>query len=477
MRNLLTLCGFEQNEIDMILPRAEAAFSRLGIEKEDFDRAANRLRNYYDMELNGIKRAIGLCIRDVIDTILAREDGKKIIYGIMASCLEVLGTAVRLYSDDVHVSQITNSFPFVLGCVFGKLEPILEAAESKWLKAGGVRHCGNVKACSGLMSLGMLPKPDLLVTSGQLCDTAPKTVDLLHEFYDIPVCYFDTCQDTSFQEYPDLTRPGRLLARSLRELSKTISRTVDIEITDDVVTEAITKRNELGGALRRLQSLLESSDPLALSPTHDQVWACLNTSSFNLPSLKEAVAVINEIYQQVERRILNGEGVLPKGAPRIISTLPANSSDPRQEHLLSELGIASVSFEAGLFPLHGNRYIDFELETPSDPYEMIAWNLQKPLFHVAGARASIIVEACKRLNVDGVLCRYHVGCRNVSADAMILRDEIDRQLHIPVLLLQWESFDPRIYNEAELRTQVQAFKEIMTKRLTVKGLNKDLMTQ
>ena len=164
-----------------------------------------------------------------------------------------------------------------------------------------------------------------------------------------------------------------------------------------------------------------------------------------------------------DNRVSCGKGILEKGAPRILSTLPANASDPRQEHLLCELGIASVSSEAGLFPLHGNRYIDFEEEKPIDPYEIIAQNLQKPLFQVASARASIIIEACKRLGVDGVLCRYHVGCRNVSADAIILRNEIVTQLGIPVLLIQWESFDPRIYNEEELRAQLQTFKEIMKK--------------
>ena len=478
MIDLLTLCGFEENELTAILHRAEVAFRRLGIGDEDVKEARKRLNKYYDMELPAVRRAIGLCIKDVIDTVLAREDGKKVVYGIMASCLEVIGTAVKLYSDAICVTQITNSFPFVLGCVFGKLVPVLEAAESEWLRAGWVRHCGNVKTCVGLLSLGLIPKPDLLVTSGQLCDTAPKTVDLLHDLYDIPVCYFDTCQDASFDEYPDLRRPGRLLAKSLREMSQKIEEIAGFEITDDMVLEAVERRGKLGQAVRNLQTLLEGSDPMALSPTHEQIWACLSTSSYNLHNLEEATAVLNALYREVfEDRISCGKGVLQKGAPRVLCTLPANASDPRQEHLLCEMGIASVSSEAGLFPLHGNRYIDFGPEKPTDPYEMIAQNLQKPLFQVVSARASIIIEACKRLGVDGVLCRYHVGCRNVSADAIILRKEIIRQLAIPVLLIQWESFDPRIYNEVDLRAQLQTFKEIMTERTTAKGLNKDSMTQ
>ena len=217
MIDLLTLCGYEEHELKADLSRTQRGFRRLGITDGDIEQAKQRLNKYYDMELPGVRRAIGLCMKDVVNTVLAREDGKKIIYGIMASCLEILGTAVRLKSDEIFVTQITNSFPFVLGCVFGKLVPILEAAESEWLKTGEVRHCANVKICAGLLTLGLIPKPDLLVTSGQLCDIAPKTVDLLHELYNIPAYYFDTCQDAAFKEYPDLKRAGKLLAKSLRE--------------------------------------------------------------------------------------------------------------------------------------------------------------------------------------------------------------------------------------------------------------------
>jgi hypothetical protein len=48
----------------------------------------------------------------------------------------------------------------------------------------------------------------------------------------------------------------------------------------------------------------------------------------------------------------------------------------------------------------------------------------------------------------GVLGRFHVGCRTVASDALIIKDAIARQLDIPILLLEWASFDRRIYNES-----------------------------
>jgi hypothetical protein len=173
MIELLRLCGFEAEDIESDLPRVEKVFTRLGIDDEDIDRGKQRLNTYYDMELEGVRKALGLCIRELVNTVLAREDGKrKILYGFMSPGFSILGTAVVTKSKDVFVADIATCLQFVLGCIFNKMTPILGAAEHKWLKSGKAYHCGNVKTLVGLLALGLIPRPDLLLTSGQLCDTA-----------------------------------------------------------------------------------------------------------------------------------------------------------------------------------------------------------------------------------------------------------------------------------------------------------------
>lgn len=466
MIDVLRLFGFEEYEFKTEIPRIEKAFGRLGITHEDIERGKERLSKYYDMELRSVRKAIGLCIKEVVNTVLAREDGKKkIIYGLMAPGFETLGTVVNSKSDEIYATQITQCFQFVLGCVFDKMVPILEAAESKWLKAGRIHHCGNLKTFVGLLSLGLVPKPDLLVTSGQLCDTAPKTVDLAQELYNIPTYSYDTCQDREFKEYPDSSRVISLHAKSLRGLSRKMQEVVGFEITDDLVLEAMKARGKLGQAVRTLQTSLESNDPLIVSPTHEQIWYCMGTLSHSASNLEKPAAILNTMYQEIlENRIESGKGILEKGAPKILSICPSNASDPRQEHLLGELGIASVSSETGFCPIHGGRDIDFDQERPTDPYEMLSQGLHRTFTQGLSARIAIIIAACKRLGVEGVLCRYHVACRNLVADAIILRNEIVKQLGIPVLLIEWESFDPRIYDEVQLRTRLQVFKEAMKER-------------
>lgn len=462
MIELLKLCGFETDEIELELPRIEKAFNRLGITDEDIDRGKKRLNKYYDIELEGVRKAVGLCIRDLVNTVLARDDGKrKIVYSFMSPGFEILGSALVSKSEEIYVAGLAQIFHFVLGCIFNKMSPILEAAEYKWLKAGKVRHCANVKALVGLLDLDLVPKPDLIVTSGQLCDTAPKTIDLIQELYDIPTYSFDTSQDREFREYPDAKRAIDLLAKSIRRLSLKIQDVVGFEITDDMLLESINARSKLQQNTRNLQTLLESSDPVPISTTHEMLWYCVSALPLSVSELRKPTAILSTLYTELQNRVNKGKGVVEKGAPRILSLIPHHFADPRWEHLICEVDIAAVSSETGFFPMHGNRSLDINEAKPKDPYEIIGQALHSSLSQGLSARIAIIIEVCKRLSLDGVLGRFHVGCRIGAADALIIKDAITRQLGIPVLLLEWEGFDPRIYKEEQYKRQLELFKEAL----------------
>jgi benzoyl-CoA reductase/2-hydroxyglutaryl-CoA dehydratase subunit BcrC/BadD/HgdB len=461
MIELLTMCGFETHELETELPRIERAFHRIGITTEDIGRGKERLARYYDIRLQGVRKAIGLSIREVVDTVLARDEGKKkILYGFMAGGFEILGSAVVTHSKDIHVSMLAPTFQFVLGCIFDKLIPVLEAAEQKWLKSGKVCHCANVKTLVGLLTLDIIPKPDLLVTSGQLCDTSPKTLDILHELYNIPIGYFDTCQDREFKDYPDSKRVISLSATSLRDLTHKVQEVVGFEITDDMLWDTINGRNEPRRIFRDVQNLMETSDPQPICATHETL-----LSFFSIPistvSNSELCAILSTLCKELQKKVDRKEGVVPKGAPRILNLLPPNASDPRLDYLLCELGFASVVSETGHFPVHGNRYIDFNEDKPNDPYYAIASTLHRSLSQALCSRTAIISEICKNLHIDGVIGRYHVACRTTVGDPLLMKDVINASLGIPVTVLEWESFDPRVYNEEQLRRRLELFRDSM----------------
>ena len=111
MIELLKMCGFEADEVETELPRIEKAFSKLGITAEDIERGKQRLTKYYDIELKGVRKIFRLCVLELVNSLLVREEGKKRLS--TASCRQVLSYLVRhWYLNPKRCFQYIIAGPF-----------------------------------------------------------------------------------------------------------------------------------------------------------------------------------------------------------------------------------------------------------------------------------------------------------------------------------------------------------------------------
>jgi hypothetical protein len=78
--DLLKLCGFEVDEIEKERPRIDRAFGILGIDDEDIKRGEMRLQEYLDIDLLGVRRFLGIWMRELVNLVLAREEHDKVVY-------------------------------------------------------------------------------------------------------------------------------------------------------------------------------------------------------------------------------------------------------------------------------------------------------------------------------------------------------------------------------------------------------------
>jgi benzoyl-CoA reductase/2-hydroxyglutaryl-CoA dehydratase subunit BcrC/BadD/HgdB len=338
---------------------------------------------------------------------------------------------------------------------------VLEAAEQRWLKEGKAFHCANVKATLGLLALEMIPRPDLLITSGFLCDTAPKTLDLIEEMLGIPTCSYDVCSDAEFSEYPISRRVLEYGIKSTRRLINHIEEVVRVKITDSMLLETIEARSGFSKALRKIKEFMDTSDPVPIRANHDIIWHCVNILARGTTEFEEPTDVLNLAVHELTARVRKGEGPVKKGTPRVLSLLPSHFMDPRWEYLPYEYGMAVISTENGFFPPHGKRTPDTGKIDPGNPLEIILQYLKSSMNQNLSGRIAVILKVCENLKVDGVLNRYHVGCRIQIPDAMIMEEAITKELGIPVLLLEWEGFDPRFCNEDTFRMQLETFGNLL----------------
>jgi hypothetical protein len=460
MHEFLELCGFDDKESAAFLPRVQDVFARMGLTADDVEVAKRRLTTYYDMELRGVRRLMGLFLKDFCNIVLMREDGReRIVHCCMLPGMDLLGSAIMDNTDKVGLISPNTTFMVVLGCMFGKYVPILEAAERQWLRAGVVAHCGMVKSRVGLISLGLIPRPDLTITSGYVCETSPKMNEILEQVYGIPACFVDTMEDRELREYPDASRATAFAAKSMRAASRRIERETGFAITDDMLWRVLEGRRPFDEAMSRLSELIRCSDPVPLGSTHLNLFMAVSCISFTGNQLAETVDILDTLYAELLERNLKGIGVTPKGAPRVLGMFPNHHSDPRWEHQANRAGLAMVAFDfQNASELAGSAGA---LLNPGDPYEVIVQNLHGSFTQPLGGRIAIVLDFCRRLGVDGVLYHYHLGCRYVVGDAMLVRDAIMKELGLPVLMVEWDNFDPRSYNQEQYEAKLETFRALM----------------
>lgn len=460
----LKLCGFESQEIKKELPRLEKAFKILGLGLEDVKQAEERIVDIFDTQLKGVRKFLGIWIKELLAMVLAKEEGKKVIYGIWpAPCEPFL--AALLPSRNVYVGFPDITLVMILGGMFNKLSPILEAAERHALPAGAA-HCSLNQTRLGAHLLGIIPKADLSIAWGVICDESPKTEELLHEIFGQPVVYCQRCQDEDLAEYkqtfPEVNpRSIEFLASEMTKANRKLEEVLGFKITDEILAEATKKRREFAIGFLRLVELMKA-DPIPISQANLTLPHILLNCSYQ--DLEAPIEAIHILCEEVEQRVKAGVGVVEKGAPRVLHSLLASLGDPGLTRMIEELGIA--------IPLVEGAYTHPARPTTklTDPTQIIARRLlRQGLMSCISARIDGIAQACRDWNLDGVIWVNHFACRQGGTDAYMLKKAVTEKLGIPMMVLDADIYDSRDYTRHQMRTRIETFAEMLRVAKATRG--------
>lgn len=461
MRELLELCGFEPGEIEAELPRIQKVFDMFGITPEDIERGKERINQFWDPELKGLAKIRGLAIKELVDTMLAKEEDKINLCASLPSATTDILNAASFHSDNVRATYPDVLVLMVLGYIFDKLDAILEAAEAHFLRPGAAQ-CSLLQTRLGLNILGLYPKCDLMMSMGNLCDALPKTDEALGIYFNIPVNYINCCQDRG-ADWEDMYRSKDFFTREIKKAKTRVSEVVGFEVTDEMVNEARRIRRDAAIYATKLYDLVINSDPIPISAAAMQyirIFRAMPVSRSTQEGLNEASKLL---YEEVEDRVNRGVGVVEKGAPRILYAPLVSLSDPSIIHMIEGLGIAIPLTEDTILVPDGELRPQMDDRgRGEDPWERVAYALiQRSIEASVPMRIQALIGAVKRYHLDGVLNLFHYSCRFFAGDPLILKDAVEKETGVPVMVLEGDLYDPRFYTAEQLRTRIEAFAEMM----------------
>jgi len=455
--DLFRLCGYEDDELQRERPRIDGALKRLQLGPPDIATAEKWVRQGHEVALTGVRKLLGVWLKELVDLVLARDEGKRIFYFGFPT-IPGPGLAIKTASNEIYSGCPDSILCHTLGQIFNKLTPVIVAGEERGLPAGHAM-CGLQQVRSGALALGIIPVPDLVACSSYYCDMGSKADELLKETYGHPTVYIDGSMDSRWGEYPDYS-PERVefLGGQLNKLFDTVKEVLGVEVTHDVWRQAMSNALPYFTAQHRLTRLI-LADPMPLSAADVELAVALGVSSTGR-AFTDGPEALSILCQEVEKRVDQGFGVLEKGSPRVL-TVVDSLSDPSIANMMRDVGLAVCASIFSVQPASQDAR-QFTYATLGE--RRAEWVMRDALFHSSFGVVRRCEEAVKALSIDGVVWGYLYNCRPAAILSHMVKKYVEENTGVPVLSLEVDIYDSRDYSAGALRTRVETFSEMLRAR-------------
>jgi len=453
---LLTLCGFDESEMLNQKQRIEKAFKILELGPADMEKAVSRVQDNFDIELSGMRKVLGVWIKELFDLVLAREEGRKIIY-FGYPPFQYTGLVIKAASkseNDFYIGCPEAVLCQTLGQIFGKLVNVLEEGESTGL-APGHAMCSMLQIKNGALEKGIIPIPDLSIATSYFCDMGPKADELMQYKYGYPVEYLDSSLDSPWGLWPEYDNGNvKYLGAQLTSLFSTLKSMFGLEINEEIWDKARLLAGRLYAAINKLVTHLQA-DPIPLG-TANTAMIYNYTMGCTGIALKEGAEAVEILVDEVGRRVEKGIGVVPKGAPRVYIVL-TSFSDPVFNRMIEEVGL-TVPFNLALLPP-----LQFPATYPSPTLgeQRAEQAMLGGAYHSSYGWIKRNTESLKDAELDGIIYNYQFSCRPLVCSSKLGKINIEKETGLPTLLLEMDLYDDRNYSASSLRTRLEAFAEML----------------
>jgi benzoyl-CoA reductase/2-hydroxyglutaryl-CoA dehydratase subunit BcrC/BadD/HgdB len=395
---------------------------------------------------------LGLWLKSLIDLVLAKEEGKKVVYTSMPPLFHILNGLV-IASDDLYVTSPDITLTIALGGIFGKVSHLMEIAEGDLLPAGSA-FCSPIQVKLGAIDAGLIPVPDLLVSSGFVCDQTPKIDELLNLRYGVPVIYGDGPHDEYEKIWPRVNdKRVKFFTHESKEILAKMKDVLGCTVTEETAKQADLRASIIFNKCNQVFDLIKNADPAPVSFNSIGFLARLVKLGVNTTTVSgDPAGLLDLFYSELQEKVNKGEGIHPKGAPRVgVVTL---YSIPEPLKIIEEAGLAIIVDFTGL----AIPQVDIMESNYDDFWEHGA----ETLLHFCGLKfPRRLVHMCREWKLDGAILNFQIGCRDISVGTLKSRDLLTKELGIPSLVLESDLSDPRHVSVESIRSRVEAFAEIL----------------
>ena len=349
--------------------------------------------------------------------------------------------------DLLNAMGVTSCFVEFVGAMLastGTVEPLLEESERSGFAPD---TCGYHRSVIGAARRGLMPIPDFLIGTTCPCSGGLATIENLARHFEKDLFVLHIPQDAS-------GRNVRYLADQIRDMAAFVTDHTGEHLDQGRLREAVERTNRARTVITEVFRLAR----YVPSPASSRDLANFGVVSALFLGTEAAVTIAEAFRDEFKARIEAGESGVPDERLRLLWIQNRiQFRNPLVKMLESEYGASIVVDEL--------NEITWDPIDPDDPFPgMAARAISIPFNGAFANRVRHLKKLAQEYKVDGAVNPCHWGCRQ-GTGARGLVEEGLKEVGVPVLNLEVDCIDPRNFAEGQLRTRLEAFLEMIHKRV------------
>ncbi|RLC89938.1 MAG: 2-hydroxyacyl-CoA dehydratase, partial [Chloroflexi bacterium] len=296
--------------------------------------------------------------------------------------------------------------------------------------------------------LGGMPRPDLLVCCNNICGTVLKWYEALAALYDAPLFVLDVPFQRTTPAEPHIIT---YVADQLQEFVAWLEAHTGRRLKPDKFRSVLALSRE---AVALWQEILEFGQ-YRPSPINAPDLFVAMAPIVALRGTRRAVDCYRRLRAELEERVAHSIGAVPGERCRLLWDNIAIWY--RLYRFFRPFMDAGACFVADTYTNAWTVELDLE-----EPFVGLARAYTGVFINVdLSTRLRIISDLARRFEVDGVVMHANRSCKPFSIAQNDMRDTLRDELGLPVLILEADQCDARLYNEGAVRERVAAFLEML----------------
>ncbi len=460
--DFLRYVAFTDEQVEQNIEDWIAACEKLSISEDDVLYAMNEyIPENWDVKFLGVRKIIGAIIHETIDLCKAtryKQEGKKILYGILPAILTSYQAIKSCGGDDVYVAFPDIFLAKVLNSFFHRLEPMLTCAEASGMSYG-CRHCALNKTRITACEQGLIPAPDIIWTWGLNCDEGPKTDEyincLIDESWNVEITRIPHDTYWGDDDFEDIERINYLADQLNYSLGK-VEDALGFKVTPEAIHSAHAAAMGYAMKIAQLNQIAMKADPFPIGGNTLSILGSPMSMPYNT-GLGYMTDAVDTLLAEVKQAVKQGEGVVPKGAPKV-GVYFTPYCVPWVEKIFRDNGVTlAFSLISVVTPKSLARPAKFK----NDPYRSVAegW-LRGAAGGNMGAEFDSWVDKVNTFEPDAMLMGFFDFDRWLGAHHKMGAKYMEEKTGTPVFYIEADFWDDRDYSREALKTRIESICQI-----------------